>query len=177
MPLLPLFIFIAVHAFRHFQLKYLYALVIPVLLVAIHFYFDGNKSEFTSHHFLEEWSVGNYFKRSFASTEAINLASLSYPYPNVIYYLGLFFYPGFFFLNGVLFVLSFRKRKELLTKPNWVLGSMVLVNFLFLSGVTFQGDRYLFPSYPFFVILLYPAFKELLNKLQSKKGKKILWGV
>ena len=166
-PLVPVFLFVAYGFIKNFRLKFLLSFILPTVLLFIHFFFEAGGSEFSKHHFIEEWSFSNYFKRTFPSTSEINLASFTYTFPNIVYYFGLFLYPGFFFLNAVLLVLSVKRFRLNGNAPTALLLAIILLNSLFLSGVTYQGDRYLFPAYPLFAILLIPSFSWVSEKIYS----------
>lgn len=173
-PLIPVFFFVVIYLFRTFKTAYVLAFIAPTVLATIHFYFEAEGSEFMGHHFVDEWSFQNYFKRSFSSNLEHQLASLSYPYTNLVYYLGLFFYPGFFLLNLFLFLGSLKSAKSWKTPSMLLVLAVLLVNALFLAGVSFQGDRYLFPSYPVFLVLIFPAFIKLLSRIAKYKNHVVI---
>lgn len=171
--IIPLFIAVAIMGVKHFKPTYLMALIPLIAVYSLHYLFAVD-TNLGTHHFIDEWSFSNFFESSFSSNATHNLASHSNPFPNIIYYFGLYFYPGFFFLNGI-FLLYWIKIKKTFRVYECVLIASTLITSLFLAGVTYQGDRYLFPAYPMLVILLLPAFNQLFAKLKSFKSVVIIF--
>jgi len=177
-PLFPFIILIIPTYIKSFRWQNLLAFIAPLLLIGIHFSIKGiEDSTVVSHHFLEEWNIGNFFKTSFVSTTEHNLATHTYTFPNLLYYFGLFLYPGYCFLNVVFLFLAFKKNQNWLKQPLLYLTISVILNALFLSGVTFQGDRYLFPTYPLFIVLMFGGFQFLMGKLGKYKNAFILMAI
>ncbi len=126
-----------------------------------------------SHHFLEEWSVNNFFKRNFPSDTKHQLASLGFSYPNIVYYPLIVFHPGFFILGIPLLFFAFVKKQQLGKIAKKTLIPIFLFNTLFLMGTSFQGDRYQFFSFIVLVVLLFPSFSFLV-KLSSNLFSNLL---
>lgn len=169
--LIPLFIFVAYYTIRYFKISFLLAFIPAVIIGGIYVYLEVDSGQFGTHHFLDEWSFSNYFEITFQSDQKHKLASFTYRFPNLLFYGGLLFYPGFFFLNLILLIFGLKEVKKLKQKLPLIMVFSILLNILFLAGVTYQGDRYLFPVYPLFVVLLYPIFRNLYEGF----GKERKW--
>lgn len=168
-PLVPVLVFVLFSWFKKKQWKQLVA-ILPIFFVFIlHYWFKVDSTEFMSHHFIDEWSFSNYFKTEFLSDQKHNLASFSYTFPNILYFVFKFFHPGFFILNLALFAIWIFIKKQCEYSINLLLIGILLINYLFLAGVTLQGERYLMPSYSALLILIFPAFVFLVEKIKKLK--------
>lgn len=168
--LIPVLIFTMFNWFKSKKWIQIFAVIPLVAIYLLYHLLQPDTSEVFQHHFVDEWNVLNFFKTNFPSDEKHGLANLSYTFPNLAYFTFKFLHPGFFALNVVLVGLSlfYKSTKEKL--PIYLLVSVVLLNTIFLSGVTVQVERYLFLSYPAFVLLMVPAFDSLLSKALKFKN-------
>ena len=104
------------------------------------------------HSLVRDWSVWNFFKRSFSQASG----RVTYTLPNLLY---LFFpvaHPGFCLLLPALLPLARRTDAVRHTKRLLLL-SMVLY-LLLLGGLPHQNLRYLLPAYAILLLLFFPAW-------------------
>lgn len=166
-PLIPIFLSICYFLFKKRNWVHFFAVFPAVIIFAFYQFLQEDISEVFEHHFVDEWSIQNFFKTTFTSDEKHNLASFTYSFPNIIYYTSKLFHPGFFILNIPLFIIWILRKSKLKQPKALLLVYIVVINILFLAGVTVQIERYLFLSYPVLMILLFPAFLVLFNKVKS----------
>ncbi|WP_430410385.1 ArnT family glycosyltransferase [Kordia sp.] len=119
----------------------------------------GALFEATSNPFLENWSVGNYFKSSFTTQDG----TTSYTFPNLIYALYVFFHPGFIFLGSILSLITLKNHKSLFSFHQKTLLICSTLYILFLAGIPFQNPRILGLVFPLILILMFPAFGKLME--------------
>ena len=116
---------------------------------------EAGSIEFLRHSWLQDWSLTNFFKNSFITTEGTQ----HYRFPNLIYVFSSLFFPTYLVFGLVLLVLS---ERNLPKNRFWLISVfIVLLNAFFLAGIPFQNQRYLLLSYPFVVISLFPGFERL----------------
>lgn len=170
-PIAPIVLWTFINWWKSAKWKHLIALIIPVLLLAVHFYFEADGSDFTGHHFIKHWDIVNLFRTDFITEPALQLPNVHYTFPNLVFYLFSFFHPGFFFPLGLLFLLSIKGWKLTLVenKSLWGIISSILLYSVFLSGITFQGNRYIALSYPLVLLLFYPSYLHGLEKVGKHK--------
>lgn len=121
--------------------------VFAIIPLWIHFRLQSNA--LPSHHFLEDWSMNNWFRRHFTMLDG----SFRYTLPNIVFYLGAFYHPGF--LGAAVLVLPrliFRIRD--LAPYHKLLLIPLLAYVLFLAGIPFQNQRFLLLVVPL-VFFLY----------------------
>jgi hypothetical protein len=121
--------------------------------------------EATSNPFLKVWSVGNYFKLSFATQDGVT----SYTFPNLIYTLYVFFHPGFIFLGSILSLITLKNYKSLFTFHQKILMICSALYIFFLAGIPFQNPRVLGLVFPLILIALFPAFVRLMQLKYTKQ--------
>ncbi len=159
--LLPL-LFFADSFRRNFRWAHLLAGVgIAAICCFPHFFIRGAASgEFLAHNWLINWHPRHWFMRSFTTIEG----QASYLMANFFYGFSNFFYPGFLF-SGIVFLVFFRPPKNrllilLLLIPLFLYG-------LLLSGIPIQNMRYLLLTFPFVIILLFPAAERIASYIPA----------
>jgi len=172
-PIAPLLIYGLWIWIKKGRINHLFALIPAALLLLIHFFPGGSGTDFTTHYFIENWHVSNFFKRSFVLDAAYQLPEEHYLLPNLLYYVINLFHPGFFMLI-LPALLLFYKKLDLKQPVKLIFLTSLIAYVLFLSGITFQSPRYLSLIYPFFLILLFPSLRALLEKFKANKNKIIL---
>lgn len=155
--LFPLLTFELMNGVR--QKKWL-AMFCGVLIALALLYFNfahWANSEGSAHHaWLQNWKFRNIFSSSFITVDGSSSNFL----PNCLYVLKNIFYPGFFISFIVL--IFFVQRKDFMQGSPMLILASILVYAFFLAGIPFQNERFLLLSFPFVVILFYPAFERML---------------
>jgi len=157
-PVLIIFISISIFWCKNVKIVHLWALIIPLILILIHFYFEVETADLIKHKWLKEWSFTNFFKTKFNMSDGFqeNL------FPNFVYAFFPFYHIGFFFINGILFLFSIKELKKYF-KHNLIIITLSIIFYaLFLAGAPFQNNRFLLLTYPLVLILLYPSFNRLI---------------
>ena len=115
---------------------------------------------FWNHDLLARWSLRNFFSSSFSTDNGLVI----HEYVNIIYYgVGLLHLKLFWwFLPMIYFAIKLWKRE------NRAYLIAILCYLLFLFGIPEQNARYLVPTAPLLGVLVFPAFVELLTKLQGQ---------
>ncbi|MDN3664291.1 ArnT family glycosyltransferase [Algibacter miyuki] len=126
--------------------------------------------EASSNYFLKVWSVTNYFKSSYQTTDGTQF----YQFPNLIYTLYIFFHPGFIFIGAILSVITLKNYKYGFTFNQKILGFCISLYILFLAGIPFQNSRILALVFPLTLIFMFPAFEKIINIKFIKKHLLIL---
>lgn len=135
-------------------------LLCSVILLLPHFIIRSeNSTQFLNHDWLTKWSFFNFFKSSFITVDGTSSNSL----PNIIYAFSSLFHPRYL-LIGILLFPFYIKTKIINSELKIILISFLTYN-LFLAGIPFQNSRFLLLSFPLVIILLYPAFAYLLEKM------------
>ncbi len=142
--------------FLHFLIAILGSCIVSVPFIIFQW---GALFEATSNPFLEVWSVGNYFKSSFTTQDG----TTSYTFPNLIYTLYVFFHPGFIFLGSVLSVMTLRNYTSLKAFHQKMLIICSGLYILFLAGIPFQNPRIIGLVFPLILLVLFPAFEQLMQ--------------
>lgn len=142
--------------------------LVGVVLLLPHVFIQKNAIGFLNHNALTLWSVINFFKLSFTTSEGVN----NYNFPNIIYAFSSLFHPRFLFF-GIVLVLLYFKTKIITTEIKIVLFSLLTYS-LFLAGIPYQNNRFLLLSYPLGIIVLYPSYLYLVDKIQTYKMGKYL---
>jgi hypothetical protein len=166
-PVSPLLVWLLVLSLRKPHWKQLLVLLIPGVLLLLHFYLEGRGSDFLGHHFVAHWDVRNLLKSSFVTEPDLQIPDVNYPLPNFLYYTLGFLHPGFFSLFPLLLLLGMRRLRSFLASYPLPFAISILVYSLFLAGITFQGNRYLALTYPFIVVLFYPFFEQIIGGMKS----------
>jgi len=138
-------------------------LIIPHILIR-----KSNSTEFLGHEWLQKWSLLNFIKRDFVTPDGTE----HFRFPNILNSFSTIFFPTYL-IFGI--VLVFFLQKKIFNNKLWLISlSVILIYALFLSGIPYQNQRFFLLSYPFVVIILYPAFERMMSYLQNKKGLKYL---
>lgn len=119
----------------------------------------GALFEASSNSFLKVWSVSNYFKSSYITEDGAQ----NYTFPNVIYSFYLFFHPGFIFIGVILSLITLKNFKSLFSFHQKILIFCITLYIFFLAGIPFQNPRVLVLVFPLILILLFPAFTQLMT--------------
>lgn len=170
--LLPLGISILLFFFKKKEkITHIFILVgITLFLLLPHFVVRSeNSAEFLQHEWLKNWSIFNFFKKSFTTVDGISTNL----FPNIIYAFSSVFHPRYFLfgLISIPFIITKIKRSfEIKT----ILLSFIIYG-LFLAGIPFQNNRFLLLSFPLILILLFPSFQFLVNKIKHTYIKKSLF--
>lgn len=140
-----------------------FVLILPHLIVR-----NQNSIAFLGHNWLKEWSALNFHKSAFNGDDGY----CQYFLPNIFYAFSAIFDPRYF-LGGVFLIIPFFK-----IKPNpkflWLFVSAFILYGLFLAGIPYQNNRYLFLSFPILLIVVYPYFNWIVEYLKSKNLKNSL---
>lgn len=126
----------------------------------------GALFEASSNPFLADWSVLNYFSRSFSTQDG----TTTYLLPNLAHILSVFFHPGFIFLGSILCLISFINYKLLFSFSQKTLLICSALYILFLAGIPFQNPRILGLVFPLILLILFPAFEKLMSYKFFKKN-------
>ncbi|NQX98252.1 MAG: hypothetical protein HRT73_10285, partial [Flavobacteriales bacterium] len=145
---------------KNIRLTHLLVLIIPLILIPIHFFFESRPTDFVQHEWITTWDIFNFYKREFTTVDGI----MHYTFPNAVYAFFAFFHPGFFFLGGGLIFLTLKKVKTIITADWIILLSGVVFYSVFLMGIPFQNNRFLLLTYPLVIALIYPGFDWLINR-------------
>ncbi len=157
-PLAPLVLWLMLIAFQRRLFLHYIALIVPCILLALHLFLEGGGSDFISHHFIQAWSPLNYFKSSFVTLPELQLPNVTYALPNLLFYSLILFHPGFYWLLAPLLCYALIKRINWLRQTPLFVWLSLLGYVLFLSGITFQGTRYIAFVFPLLLIVLAPLF-------------------
>jgi hypothetical protein len=156
--LFPLIGFELVNGLKQKQwLAILSGSIIVLILIYLNFTYWANTQGSSQHAWLQNWELKNLFSRSFTTTDG----SSTNTFPNIIYVFKNIFYPGFL----ILFIpLSFFiRREDFKQRTSLLLLSSILLYAFFLAGIPFQNERFLLLTFPFVLILFYPAFVRMLQ--------------
>lgn len=121
-----------------------------------------------THQWVSGWSPVNFFKKDFVTVEGhfqFKLFNLLNAFTNLLY-------PGFVFC-GILFAL-FLLNRITFSQTSKVSLIIVITYAFFLAGIPYQNTRYLCLSFPFIVVLFFPAFSALINHSNLLKHRNIL---
>lgn len=172
-PLTPIFLWAFIHWIKIKKWKHALVLLIPLGLFLLNQFFEGNGSKFANHHLIENWSILHVFQSEFTAPKGIGVTDNSYLLPNGVFYFFSFFHPGFFVLVSLALVLNLKRVKQYLSQTPWAFLMALVLYSLFLSGITFQGNRYITLTYPLFLVFAFPAFKDFTEHF--KKYYKLLF--
>jgi hypothetical protein len=110
------------------------------------------------------WSAVNWFRHNFQRVDEYQ----SYNQPNIVYVLFNAFHPAYLFA-GIVFCF-FMKRSDYRNRYMVLVIGTVLFYAIFLAGMDLQNMRYLLPSFPFVMVVFYPAFGRALNYLSGRRA-------
>lgn len=128
---------------------------IALILMYLNFAYWASTKGSTQHEWLQSWQLKNIFLRSFTTADGSSTNTL----PNIIYAFKNIFYPGF--LLPFLALLFFLKKEDFEKKTSQLILSSVLLYAFFLAGIPFQNERFLLLTFPFVIVLLFPAFLRM----------------
>lgn len=152
------------------QIRYLPLLLVLIALLLIpHFVIrHSNSTDFLHHDWLKEWSVSNFLKADFHSGDGHS----HYFLPNIAYA----FLPVLdfrYFIGGVFLIYPFIKTwRKIIYKR--LFGASFVLYALFLAGIPYQNNRYLFLSFPILLLLFFPAFNWIMEEVKGKLFQKMV---
>jgi hypothetical protein len=137
-------------------------LLIIFTLISPHLYIRSNNSlNFIQHQWILNWNPLNFFKNAFNTVDG----NYKYIFPNIIYGFCSLVHPGFIFL-GIIFLLFFRKN-ILQSQEVKILIVAVFIYAIFISGIPFQNLRFLLLSFPAIILIFYPSYIKITDKLKK----------
>lgn len=166
-PLMPIMLLNCYSWFKWRQYSHFLVILIPLSLFLLNYMLEGNGSKFLNHHLIESWSLSNLVKSDFLAPEGSKLTDRHYTFPNVVFYFFSFFHPGFSVALTLSAILTFKKWKAIVNPHTKVIIVSIILYGVFLSGISFQGNRYIALTYPLFVVLIYPLWRELIIKIKA----------
>lgn len=134
------------------------------------FHFRRPDAGLPSHHFLETWSPGNWFRREFVMQDG----SFQYALPNLVYAFAPFAHPGYLGVLGLTLPIALLRWPKLSLSTRQYL-ILAVVYMLFIAGIPFQNSRFLIPVLPLLFLLL--VQHERLWKLPIFKRPVLALGV
>jgi len=146
---------------KNIKIVHLAVLIVPLIFIAIHLFFEIETADLIKHGYMKEWSFANFFKSDFIISDGFQKTL----FPNVIYTFFPFYHVGFFFINGILFLFSLKTIKKYFNYNLLIITFIIIFYALFLAGIPFQNNRFLLLTYPLVLILLYPAYVSLMIRL------------
>lgn len=111
---------------------------------------------------LQEWSVQHMIARTHTSDDGV----LHYTLPNLLYVLGVFVHPGS--LPMGLLLLPFVRWRDAEAPAVRLSLVMLAAYLLLLAGLPFQNDRVLVLGQPLAAIVLFPAFRRALARVEAR---------
>ena len=165
---LALYIFYILITRRRHLFHCIFLVVLLSILISPHLYIKGHNSfSFIEHNALSKWSVLNFFKNSFITDQGYT----AYRFPNIIYAFSNLFHPRYFIIGSIL--LPIFLLKKVYVKSQFILIVSIIFYSFFIAGIDTQNPRFLLLSFPLILIVIFPAFVFLLEKISSKKIKYI----
>ncbi|HHG86366.1 MAG TPA: hypothetical protein ENJ82_16565, partial [Bacteroidetes bacterium] len=120
------------------------------LTLAPQFFWGNNHSNgLADHHFLSQWSVGNFFRQDFQMQDG----AMHYRFINLAYVMGAYGHPFLVGLSGLL-GLFLLLRSGASVWGRWAQVPVILY-LLFIGGIPFQNTRFLILPLPFVMILVF----------------------
>lgn len=142
---------------RNFNVSALFIslLIIIVLLIPEFVFKSGSKFEVLNNVWLTKWNAANLFGANFSTPEG----NFNYRFFNIIYVFYNLFHPAFIF-TGIILIPFIRIRDF---EINGVMQSLLIIILygIFIAGIPFQNLRFLLPTFPFVIILMYKPFIRL----------------
>ena len=162
--LAPLIVMFACFIALHFNVRVIWRVGVPLLLLlgAFILYKSGDVFHISTFPVGHDFALSNIFKRTFSSEEGFK----SYALPNILTVFYPFVHPGFIFA-GVLFLAA--TKKEVFFKKEVLLCIIPAIAYLFLlCCFPQQNPRHEILVFPFVLILYAPAFERIMNGIKQK---------
>ena len=140
---------------------------IPELIIRQRFLFWDTKNgaaDLAYFYVPQQWSFINYFKKDFYNIDGWQ----HYSYSNILFVFQNCIHPAFIFTG--LLMLPFLKKIDFIKKEILLLLAIILLYALFSAGYPYQSNRYLLLTFPLILIIFYPAWLRLIEKLLLKKA-------
>ena len=148
-------------------------LLLPDLIIRqrLFFFSLANKSFSIDYTFnAYAWSPLNFFRNTFQNPDGYQ----HYAFWNIVAATFNIIHPAYLFA-GILFLFFMKKKDAGPFEVKWLLGIIALYG-LYIAGLNYQNNRYLLLSFPFVLVVLYPAFKRIVEKfLVSENSRWILF--
>ncbi|HUM46362.1 MAG TPA: hypothetical protein PLD84_05515 [Chitinophagales bacterium] len=109
------------------------------------------------------WSPLNFFRSTFQNPDG----NQQYDFWNIVAVTFNVIHPAYLFA-GFLFIL-FMKRHDIASPAMKLLLWMVIGYGLFIAGLQYQNNRYLLQSFPFLLVIFYPAFLRIVRQYFLKR--------
>lgn len=171
--IIPGVILLSVTAFslrHHLKLQHIMAALIgfalailPEILIRQNVF-----NSIATHQWVSGWSPVNFFKNDFFTVEGHSHFKL----PNLLYVFTSTLHPGFIFC-GIIFVI-FLFNRITFSQTSKISIIIVITYAFFLAGIPFQNTRFLCLTFPFVVVLFFPAFNAFINSFNLLKHKRVL---
>lgn len=145
---------------KHALYKYSLLILAAIVISIPHILIKSASLNTFAHSWLLNWDLLNFFKYEFITDEGLR----SYKLPNLIFVIIQSFHPRYFFFGVIL--LLFLKVKDL--KLLLLMG--ILPYIIFLSGIPFQNSRFSVLTIGLFLILFFPSFNRISDRLKAKKN-------
>jgi len=140
--------------------KYVLLIVAAIVVSIPHILIKSVSIDTFAHSWLLNWDLRNFFQYEFITSEGLR----SYKLSNLIFVITQSFHPRYFFFGVILIFFSKVKDFKVL------LLASILPYLIFLSGIPFQNSRFILLPFFLFLILFFPAFNRILEKLKTKKN-------
>lgn len=124
---------------------------------------------FLEHNFMGAWSWTHWLQSQFESATG----QFHYRSPNILYSHYHWFHPAYL-LVGILLLPWWRYWRPKNMHEKVILCSTILFS-LFIAGIPFQNHRFLLPAFPLIIILLFPAFQQLVRIISSYRYGLVLF--
>ncbi|MCY7408991.1 MAG: hypothetical protein LH473_01845 [Chitinophagales bacterium] len=109
-----------------------------------------------------QWQLANFIKTNFTSADG----EQHYVLPNILFILTNLFHPAYLFA-GIIFILFIQKKDFERTEIKMLIAAVAVYAF-YLAGLSYQNMRYLLLTFPFIIIMLFPAFVRGYNFLLQR---------
>ncbi|MEO6168197.1 MAG: hypothetical protein ABIO46_11685 [Chitinophagales bacterium] len=110
------------------------------------------------------WSPVNFFRNTFQNPDG----NQHYDFWNIVAVTFNIIHPAYLFIGAVL--IFFLKRNDFAPPSMKLLLIMVIVYGFFIAGLNYQNNRYLLQSFPFLLVIFYPAFSRMVKRYFFKPG-------
>ncbi len=110
-----------------------------------------------------QWQLANFLKNNFTSADG----EQHYLLPNILFVLSNLLHPAYLF-TGIIFFFFIKKKDFERTELKMLIAAIGVYAF-YLAGLSYQNMRYLLLTFPFIIILLFPAFIRGYNFLLQRK--------
>ncbi len=125
-------------------------------------------SDFLSNVWLKNWNPLNFLSASFNTPEGY----FNYRFPNIIYAFENLFHPAFIFMGIIL--IPFLRKSDFEIKIIKQTIIIIVLYVIFIASIPFQNLRFLIPTFPFVIILMYKPFLRLNSYIKHPPIKKLL---